>query len=87
MVSAENIRRDVLGDKVDARLSVAMSVDEAVAGANAIAIVTEWDEFKKLDYTKIFKAMAKPALIFDGRNILDLEQLRAMGFRVHGIGK
>jgi UDPglucose 6-dehydrogenase len=87
MVSAENIRRDVLGEKTDARLSVAQSADEAVAGANAIAIVTEWDEFKKLDYAKIFKAMAKPALIFDGRNILDLEQLRAIGFRAHGIGK
>jgi UDPglucose 6-dehydrogenase len=66
---------------------VAKSADEAVAGANAIAILTEWDEFKKLDYAKIFKMMAKPALIFDGRNILDLEQLRAIGFRAHGIGK
>ncbi len=87
MVSAENIRRDVLGDKTDARLSVAKSADEAVAGANAIAILTEWDEFKKLDYAKIFKAMTKPALIFDGRNILDLETLRTIGFRAHGIGK
>ena len=87
MVSVENIRRDVLGDKTDARLSVAKSASEAAAGANAIAILTEWDEFKKLDYTKIFAAMAKPALIFDGRNILDLEQLRAIGFRAHGIGR
>jgi len=87
MVPAENIRRGVLGDKADPRLSVAESADEAVAGANAIAILTEWDEFKKLDYAKIFNAMAKPAVIFDGRNILDLEQLRAIGFRAHGIGK
>jgi UDPglucose 6-dehydrogenase len=94
-VSSEEIRRDVLGDKAastgpaqpDARLSVAKNAYEAAEGAHAIAIATEWDEFKKLDYEKIFAAMTKPAFIFDGRNILDLAQLRKIGFRAHGIGK
>jgi UDPglucose 6-dehydrogenase len=86
-VSAEEIRRDVLGDKPDARLSVVKSAYEAAEGAHALAIVTEWDEFKKLDYQKIFSAMAKPAIVFDGRNILDLARLREIGFRAHGIGK
>jgi UDPglucose 6-dehydrogenase len=49
--------------------------------------VTEWDEFKRLDYAKIFEAMEKPAFVFDGRNILDLGKLKSIGFRVAGIGK
>jgi UDPglucose 6-dehydrogenase len=87
-VPADEIRRDVLGAGVEnPRLTVAKSAYEAVAGAHALAIVTEWDEFKTLDYTKIFDAMVKPACLFDGRNILDLAKLRAIGFRTHGIGK
>jgi len=49
--------------------------------------VTEWDEFKTLDYAKIFEGMQKPAFLFDGRNIVDLAKLRAIGFRASGIGK
>ena len=52
-----------------------------------MAIVTEWDEFKKLDYKKIFAAMEKPAFIFDGRNILHHGDLRKLGFEVFAIGK
>jgi len=49
--------------------------------------MTEWDEFRDLDYQRIYDSMLKPALIFDGRNILDLEPLREMGFKAEGIGK
>ncbi len=49
--------------------------------------MTEWDEFRELDYQRIYDSMLKPALIFDGRNILDLGPLRAMGFTAEGIGK
>ncbi len=69
------------------RLSVAADAYEACAGAHAIAIVTEWDEFKTLDFAKIYASMPKPAFIFDGRNILDLAALRFIGFRASGIGK
>jgi UDPglucose 6-dehydrogenase len=87
-VPADEIRHDVLGKgKEDARLSVVQSAYEAAAGAHALAVVTEWDEFKQLDFAKIYEVMAKPAFIFDGRNILDLERLRALGFRTQGIGK
>jgi len=55
--------------------------------AHAIAIVTEWDEFKTLDYYKIYDSMVKPAFLFDGRNILDHAALRKIGFEVHAIGK
>jgi UDPglucose 6-dehydrogenase len=87
-VPADEIRHDVLGkDKTEPRLTVAATAYEAVAGAHAVAVVTEWDEFKQLDFAKVYAAMAKPAFIFDGRNILDLAALEKIGFRAHGIGK
>jgi UDPglucose 6-dehydrogenase len=87
-VPAEEIRRDVLGTgKEDPRLTVAKDAYEAAKGAHGIAIVTEWDEFKTLDYARIFASMVKPACLFDGRNILDLAALRELGFRAHGVGK
>ncbi len=87
-VPADEIVTDVLGKGgADARLSIAPSAYEACVGAHAIAIVTEWDEFKKLDYAKIYASMPKPAFIFDGRNILDLAALRKIGFKASGIGK
>mmetsp|Transcript_13872 Transcript_13872/g.22642 ORF Transcript_13872/g.22642 Transcript_13872/m.22642 type:complete len:466 (-) Transcript_13872:55-1452(-) len=55
--------------------------------AHALVVVTEWDMFKTLDYKRIFQSMAKPAFIFDGRNILDHDGLRAMGFEVFALGK
>jgi UDPglucose 6-dehydrogenase len=87
-VPAEEIRADLLGrTQDDPRLTVARSAYEAAQGAHALAIVTEWDEFKELDYARIFAAMQQPAFVFDGRNILDLAKLKEIGFRVCGIGK
>ena len=87
-VPAAEIVSDTLGKgNTNARLSVASSVYEACAGAHALAIVTEWDEFKKLDFEKIYASMMKPAFVFDGRNIIDLAKLRDIGFRAFGIGK
>lgn len=60
---------------------------EACRGAHCLAIMTEWDMFKTLDYSKIFETMEKPAFIFDGRNILDHKKLREIGFDVFAIGK
>jgi UDPglucose 6-dehydrogenase len=87
-VPAEEIRADILGKgKEDVRLTVAKSAYEAAKDAHAVAVVTEWDEFKQLDYTRILADMQKPAFIFDGRNILDLAKLQKLGFRTYGIGK
>ncbi len=87
-VPAHEIKADTLGKGVEnPRLMIAKDAYEACAGAHAIAIVTEWDEFKTLDYAKIFAAMPKPAFLFDGRNIVDLAALRKIGFRASGIGK
>lgn len=60
---------------------------EAVKGCHAIAIMTEWESFKNLDYEKIFRLMEKPAFIFDGRNVVDRKRLFEMGFNVFSIGK
>lgn len=85
---ASNVQLEIFGSTpADPRLRLAKNAYEAAEGAHALAVVTEWDEFKTLDYAKIYAAMAKPAFIFDGRNILDLARLRQIGFRAFGIGK
>jgi UDPglucose 6-dehydrogenase len=87
-VPAAEIRRDVLGpNKTDERLVVAASAQEAAAGAHGMAVLTEWDEFKSLDFAAIFAGMHKPAFAFDGRNILPRAELEQIGFRVFAIGK
>lgn len=68
-------------------LTQAIDPYTAADGAHAIAVLTEWDEFKTIDFQKIYTTMLKPAFVFDGRNILDHEALRAIGFRVYAIGK
>ncbi|MBE8724532.1 nucleotide sugar dehydrogenase [Flavobacterium hungaricum] len=60
---------------------------EAMDQAHAVAVLTEWDEFKGYDWEKIYSNMYKPAFVFDGRNILDVKKLTAIGFEVKGIGK
>ena len=60
---------------------------KAVEGAHAIAIMTEWDLYRNLDYERILASMEQPAFLFDGRNILDHRQLFELGFNVFPIGK
>ena len=60
---------------------------EVSKDAHAIAIMTEWDEFKTYDWKKIYDGMKKPAFIFDGRNILDKEEMNKIGFEYSSIGK
>ena len=60
---------------------------EAAAGSYAIAIMTEWDLYKDLNYEKIYNSMIKPAFFFDGRNIVDHQRLFEIGFNVFPIGK
>ena len=87
-VSTEDIRREVLGpDCDDARLVIAASAMEAVQGAHAVAVLTEWEEFRTLDFAAIHRTMQKPAFVFDGRNILPAEKWQDIGFEVFSIGK
>lgn len=68
-------------------LHVHTSPYEACKNAHAIALLTEWDEFKTYDWQRIYDNMLKPAFVFDGRNILDRKQLQKIGFRLYTIGK
>jgi UDPglucose 6-dehydrogenase len=55
--------------------------------SHAIAIITEWDEFKNYDWEKVYDSVQKPAFIFDGRNILDRDALSEIGFNYKSIVK
>ncbi|WET02057.1 UDP-glucose 6-dehydrogenase [Flavobacterium sp. YJ01] len=76
--------------KIEAKLKqifIYKSYEEALNESHAVAVLTEWDEFKTYDWNSIYVNMYKPAFVFDGRNILDSEKLRAIGFQIKGIGK
>ncbi len=59
---------------------------DACKDAHAIAILTEWDEFKTYDWQKIYDNMLKPAFVFDGRNLLDASKIKEIGFIYQSIG-
>ena len=59
----------------------------AAKDADAILLMTDWSEYPALDWTKLYKSMRKPALVFDTRNCLDADKLRKIGFTVLNIGK
>jgi len=88
-VTESQVVEDLFGKDAprNPRLTVAKSAEEACSGAHAIAVVTEWDEFRELDFATIYSTMPKPAFLFDGRNIINAEKLREIGFRVYAIGK
>ena len=81
----ENARIELKNLKGD--ISFVEDVYEAADGAHALALVTQWDEYRELDYKKIHQAMAEPAFIFDGRNHLDHDKLYGIGFNVFPLGK
>lgn len=68
-------------------LTVSNDPYQASDAAHAIALLTEWDQFKTLDYERIYEKMLKPAFVFDGRRLLDREQLKSLGFRMYTIGE
>ena len=68
------------------RVKVVKTAKEACRNAHAIAVMTEWDEFKSLDWKSIYDDMYKPAFVFDGRRILDQTSMEALGFNLNIIG-
>jgi UDPglucose 6-dehydrogenase len=74
-------------EMLEKQLIICESCEEAADGAHGVAVLTEWDEFRDVDFAKILKGMFKPAFIFDGRDILNHSELREMGFDVYAIGK
>jgi UDPglucose 6-dehydrogenase len=73
--------------ELEERVTIETDVYRALDGAHALAVVTEWDEFRDLDFARVFASMKKPAFAFDGRNILPQRALREIGFEVMAIGK
>lgn len=86
-VEVAQIQKDLGIDAGFDRVTYCGSAYEATEGAHAVLILTEWDAFKTLDFKKIYDNMQLPAFVFDGRNLLDLDALRAIGFEARGIGK
>jgi UDPglucose 6-dehydrogenase len=74
------------GDALPAGVEIVGSIAEAVRGADAAVIVTEWAELRDLASVETREAMANP-LIVDGRNLLDPAATRAAGFTYEGIGR
>jgi UDPglucose 6-dehydrogenase len=70
-----------------ANFSAAPTAYEAASEAHAIVVLTEWDEFRCLDFQLVYADMHQPAFIFDGRNVLDPKHLRSLGFETTSIGK
>tara|TARA_B100000795_G_scaffold145984_1_gene109371 strand:- start:839 stop:2230 length:1392 start_codon:yes stop_codon:yes gene_type:complete len=59
---------------------------KVLEGAHAIAVLTEWDEFKNYDWQRVYNNMQKPAFVFDGRNLLDKDLMEGIGFNYNSIG-
>ena len=70
----------------ESQLIFSSSAFEATHGADAALILTEWDEFKHLDWKKIYNVMRKPAWIFDSRICLDRNSLIEIGFKLWTLG-
>jgi UDPglucose 6-dehydrogenase len=68
------------------KITYTSSPYEAAEGANALLVVTEWEEFRNLDLEKIKKAMANP-IIIDGRNLFEPDMVRALGFEYYSVGR
>ena len=68
-------------------LKVTKEPIEVTKDAHAIAILTEWDEFKTYDWKTIHKQMLKPAFVFDGRRLLDTDTMKSIGFNYYKIGQ
>ena len=85
-VTPEQIRRDLNLSEKDESVQICQGPYESAKGAHAIALLTEWDEFKTLDYSRLYHTMVKPAHIFDGRHAIDASKLRDLGFFTYSIG-
>ncbi len=72
----------ILGDKI----KYCKDMYEAIIGADALAVVTEWSEFRLPNF-KVMERLMNEKVLFDGRNIFDLEQIEEFGFQYHSIGR
>src|SRR5215210_1860138 len=88
--AAVRVYDPIVGDKAEHMLAgarIAASALDAVDGADAVVLVTEWPEFAELDWTGAVKERMRVPLVVDGRNFLDRDELVAAGFTYEGIGR
>ncbi len=78
---------DVHKELIEQNVTVCENLYDAADQAHAVAILTEWDEFKDFDAERVLQSMHRPAFLFDGRNIVQREKLHELGFEVHSIGR
>jgi UDPglucose 6-dehydrogenase len=74
--------RQLFGDRIE----LCVKSYDALKGADALAIVTEWNEFREPDFTRMRQLLKQP-VVFDGRNLYSPEQMRALGFTYYSIGR
>jgi UDPglucose 6-dehydrogenase len=74
--------RAMLGNRID----YGETNYEALAGADALVIVTDWNEYRHPDFTRVKTTLRQPVIV-DGRNLYDLERMRELGIRYHSIGR
>ena len=74
--------RDLLGNRID----YAETNYEALDGADALVVVTDWNEYRHPDFERVKRTLKQPVIV-DGRNLYDVEKMREMGVRYHSIGR
>ena len=79
---AMKVAKGIFGE----RITLCDESYDALKGADALAIVTEWNEFREPDFERMRKLLKAP-VVFDGRNIYSPEQMRALGFTYFSIGR
>ena len=79
---AMRIAKGIFGSKI----TYASNAYDAVKGADALAIVTEWNEFRRPDFARIRSLMRSP-VVFDGRNLFAPPQMKQNGFTYYSIGR
>jgi UDPglucose 6-dehydrogenase len=80
------VARETAGRVFGDRVHFCAQQYEAVEGADALLVVTEWNEFRHPDWARL-KAALKHPVVFDGRNVYPPAKLRELGFSYHGIGR
>lgn len=74
-------------ENIQKQVKICGSAMEACKNAEAVVIVTEWKEFREIDWKGVYAQMNKPAFVFDGRLLVDAEELKQIGFKVASIGR
>ncbi len=80
--AAANHARALLGNRID----YAETNYEALAGADALVVVTDWNEYRHPDFERVKRTLRQPVIV-DGRNLYDVEKMRELGVRYHSIGR